>query len=1011
MTDRNAAEEDRIWLEKVVQSLQDAIVGVTLDCVIRSWSAGAERFFGYTAEEIIGRSAAVLRPPGSEDVIAGMSTRIGRGEHLRNRFVWVRKDRTTATLMTDSSPILDDSGVLVGMAMVARDLGEHERADAMFRSLVEAAPDAMVCIDDRGVIAMVNFQAERLFGYARDELIGRAVNMLVADPARDGHSEKRWEYFAQFESGQIGESTEIVARRKDGSDFLAEISMAPVESEQGMLMSATVRDGTVRREAAIVASSSDAIVGRDLDGMITSWNAGATQMYGYSAAEAIGEDMLTVLPPDHLGELLDLTGRVQRGEPVDHYETQRVRKDGVTIEISASMSPIRDDRGAVVGSSTVSRDITQSKRAVQALEALEARHSAILQSALDCIITMDYNGRVVEFNPAAERTFGYARDDVVGRTMAELIIPPSLRDRHAGGLARYLATGTGPILGQRLELMAMRADGSEFPIELAVTKVELPGEPLFTGYLRDLTKQKRLQGKLGESQHLLEAMLDNSPALICLTGTDGRCLFISRSLADTFGLDAEAAKGQAAGDFWSEGADGYRARDREVVEAGAPMQYELVAVTPGGDRTYLAVKFPVFSVAGTIYAICSIATDITDRKAAEAERELLGERRRQSERLESLGQLAGGVAHDFNNLLGAILNYAAFVAEDTVDNPTVSADVEQIRAAAERAARLTRQLLIVGRREAIQTEILEPNAIIADIRDLLSRTIGEHIELIVRTTPELPTIRGDRGQIEQVLLNLAVNARDAMPSGGIIAIATAVADLDDEFVRLHPDAKRGRHVELSVSDTGVGIPPEVVTHIFEPFFTTKPKGHGTGLGLATVYGIVTEAGGTLSVYSEPGTGSTFRVLLPAIEEPAAIASAPIVKDIDGHGETILVVDDDPALLESTARMLRRHGYAVHEAGSGTRALAIASRQDLDLLVTDSVMPHMSGRDLAGRMAELRPHLPVLFMSGYSQGVIGPQGIIDEGAVLVEKPFTAMALLTGVREAMSRGHTLPTLADA
>jgi K+-sensing histidine kinase KdpD len=286
----------------------------------------------------------------------------------------------------------------------------------------------------------------------------------------------------------------------------------------------------------------------------------------------------------------------------------------------------------------------------------------------------------------------------------------------------------------------------------------------------------------------------------------------------------------------------------------------------------------------------------------------------------------------------------------------VHADVEEIRAAAEWGARLTRQLLIVGRREAICPEILDLNAIVADIRDLLSRSIGEHVELAVRSAP-LPMIRADRGQIEQVLLNLAVNARDAMPTGGALTIVTRIADLDDGYIRLHPDANHGRHVELSVSDTGTGMAPGVAAHIFEPFFTTKPKGEGTGLGLATVYGIVTEAGGSISVYSEVGIGTTFRVLLPAAEELAAQANTPVAGYVEGRGETILVVEDEPAMMEVTARILRRHGYSVVEATTGPEAIALATESAVRLLLTDSVMPQMSGRDLAERIRGLRPSCP------------------------------------------------------
>src|SRR6266542_2236183 len=803
ITARRQSEAARSWLAAIVQSSQDAIVGTTLDGGIMNWNAGAERIFGYTADEMVGHDASILRPPGSEGEVARLTARMGRGERVEHRVVRARKGGTAVTLLVTSTPILDASGAVVGMASVARGLDQQERA----------------------------------------------------------------------------------ACRKDGSEYPAEISLSAVRTQDGTLVSATVRDGTERRHAAIVASSSDAIIGRSLDGTITSWNGGAERMYGYTAAEAIGSDLAMMVPPERSGELPGMAKRARRGEPTGQFETQRVRKDGTTIEVSVTISPIRDAAGSVVGTSAVARDITESKRAVEELRAVEARKSAILESALDCLVTMDHQGNIVEFNPAAERVFGYRRDQVLGQPMAELIIPPPLRDAHKAGLKRYLETGEGPVLGQRLELPAVRADGTEFPVELAITRVELPGPPVFTAYLRDLT----------------------------------------------------------------------------------------------------------------------------DRKRIEAERQALGERLRQSERLESLGQLAGGVAHDFNNLLGVILNYAAFVAEETAGNPAINADAEQIRTAAERGARLTRQLLIVGRREAIRPAVLDLNAIITDIHDLLSRSIGEQVELTVSPSSGLPAIRADRGQIDQVLLNLAVNARDAMPAGGTLHIATQVADLDEDYLRLHPDARQGRHVELTVTDTGTGIPPEIADRIFEPFFTTKPQGQGTGLGLATVYGIVTEAGGSLSVHSEPGTGTTFRLLFPAVDQPAAPAATPAAGDDQGHGETILVVEDEAAMMEVTTRILRRHGYTVVEAATGPEAIALAAKPDVRLLLTDSVMPQMSGPELARQIRQLRPELPVLFMSGYDQGMTGTRPALSQGAALVQKPFDARTLLSHVRSVLPRASKDPSPA--
>jgi len=388
---------------------------------------------------------------------------------------------------------------------------------------------------------------------------------------------------------------------------------------------------------------------------------------------------------------------------------------------------------------------------------------------------------------------------------------------------------------------------------------------------------------------------------------------------------------------------------------------------------------------------------IKERLRAQAERERLENRLNQAQRLESLGQLAGGVAHDFNNLLAVILTCASFVAEETADNESVRADVQQIQTAAERATRLTRQLLIFGRRDKAKIEVLDLAAIVTDIHGLLARTIGEDVTLVVRTTDGLPAIRADRGQIEQVLLNLAVNARDAMPDGGTLTIRLGTALLDEDYARLHPQIKPGHYVELSVSDTGTGMPPEIVSRIFEPFFTTKPRHKGTGLGLATVHGIIAGSGGSLSVYTEPGMGTTFRAFFPPAQGQAAPVTEPAgAPATQGRGETVLVVEDEPAVRQTTARILRRNGYTVLEAASGAEALTLAAGHHFDLLLTDMVMPQVSGPELAQRINEMYPGAPVLFMSGYSQDVLGPRGALDEDAPLIQKPFAAQELLKTVR---------------
>ena len=395
--------------------------------------------------------------------------------------------------------------------------------------------------------------------------------------------------------------------------------------------------------------------------------------------------------------------------------------------------------------------------------------------------------------------------------------------------------------------------------------------------------------------------------------------------------------------------------------------------------------------------VATLAEDFNRLLLADAERQSLQDRLHQSQRLESVGQLAGGVAHDYNNLLGVILNYAAFV-EARTDDEQVKADVRQVIEAADRAAELTNQLLIFARRGTVQRRPIVLNDIVADISTMLSRSLGEHINVVVRADPEAPTFLADRGQVEQVLVNLAVNARDAMEGGGTLMIESGAIEVDEQYAQSHPGLEPGRYAILTVSDTGTGMAPEVAAHIFEPFFTTKGPGKGTGLGLSTVYGVATEAGGTVTVYSEPGIGTTFRVYFPSVDAPApadGAATRPVAIP-QGRGETILVVEDQPAMLKLTCRILEAHGYRVLAASGPEDALRLAAERDFDLLLTDLLMPEISGSDLARRIEARRPGRPVLYMSGYGEELLDSQRMIPEGAAFLQKPFTEQTLLEKVQ---------------
>jgi nitrogen-specific signal transduction histidine kinase/CheY-like chemotaxis protein len=402
-----------------------------------------------------------------------------------------------------------------------------------------------------------------------------------------------------------------------------------------------------------------------------------------------------------------------------------------------------------------------------------------------------------------------------------------------------------------------------------------------------------------------------------------------------------------------------------------------------------------------------------ERQGAQRDKAHLEAQLQQAQRLESLGQLAGGVAHDFNNLLAVILNYASFVAEELSDATdsdwsqrceTARSDVGQIQLAAERAATLTHQLLAFARQEVIRPQVLNLNDVVAGVEDMLRRTIGENVQLVTSLADGLWPVLADPGRLEQVLVNLAVNARDAMPGGGTVTIDTGNVTVDANSIAGGSPARQGRNVRLRVSDTGTGMPPEVAEHAFEPFFSTKAKGAGTGLGLATVFGILSQADGHIQIYSEQDKGTTVSITLPVTDEVPAPASNPVPYQRTPTGETVLIVEDEEALREVTKRIFTRNGYNVVTAADGPDALDIARHHDgeIHLLVTDVVMPHMLGKEVADRIKAIKPEIEVLYMSGYARPVLASQGRLDPGVALVEKPFSETDLLRTAGQLLN-GH--------
>jgi len=558
---------------------------------------------------------------------------------------------------------------------------------------------------------------------------------------------------------------------------------------------------------------------------------------------------------------------------------------------------------------------------------------------------------------------------------------------------------------------------------VAAGRYDTPVPALGPAELADLGRstelmRTRLLVVLGDAQRAVDrfrGLFESSPHATLTVAADGSIVLVNSQAERMFGYSSAELTGQpvemllpaAARDIHPHERDGYFAdpRPRSMGEGR-----ELYAVRKDGQEFRVEVTLNSFPAESGV-VVSATVHDITERLAAQAKQEEVGRRMQQSDRLESLGQLVGGVAHDFNNLLSVITGYVGFVAEEVTSLAgedkrmvPVLADIAQVRDAAQRAISLTRQLLIFARSDVVHPQVLDLNGVVGGVEELLRRTLGEHIELIVSPGADVWRVKADPGQLEQILVNLAVNARDAMPGGGKLTIDTGNVDADETYAASRPELKPGRYARLRVSDTGMGMDSKVLARVFEPFYSTKPKGRGTGLGLATVYGIVTQAGGHVQIYSEPGHGTSVSVLLPPTDEAAAAATTLAAAPAPGRGETVLLVEDEESLWELSRRILVRNGYQVCAAASAADAIGHASdlTQPIDLLLTDLVMPDMLGNEVAARVRALRPGLPVLYMSGYAQPILDSQGALDPHVDLLEKPFSEVTMLTRVRQVLGNG---------
>jgi PAS domain S-box-containing protein len=637
-------------------------------------------------------------------------------------------------------------------------------------------------------------------------------------------------------------------------------------------------------------------------------------------------------------------------------------------------------------------------RAERARRESDARSAAYLQAAIDAVIMIGADGTVVEWNPAAEQTFGYARQEALGHELAELIVPPALRASHREALARYAATGEARLLGRRLELTGMRADGSELPVELTLSRAD--GEAfLVCGALRDVSERKRAEEELRRRERDYRLLFESNPNPMWVYDFETLgILAVNTAACARYGYTEDEFRSLSILDI------------RPPEEAQRVREASEQARRRGGFRPHR--RFLHRTKSGELFEV-EIASHATTFEGHEAsvvlaidvsERARLEEQLSRAQKMEAVGRLAGGIAHDFRNILAVVSGYADRVAR-VRDEAELEHAAGELKAAAQRAADLTRQLLAFASGQPTTATALDLNHIVHSLEPLLERMLTERVELVLRLSPQVGAVNADRSRLEQVLMNLVGNARDAIREQGVVTIETAPLTVERGAASTRLELEAGRYVTLSVSDTGEGMDKETRERIFDPFFTTKEE--GTGLGLATVYAVVRQAGGNIWVYSERSQGSVFKIYLPETLEPArplrppsrtdraAVAAAP-----PGHA-TILIVEDDPSLRKLEQLLLGAEGYDILAAGSGTEALdLLAGAENLDLIVSDVVLPGMSGPELADELLRRFPDAAVLFTSGYTENTLGTDRLSGRASFL-EKPFDPEQLTATVAQALSK----------
>jgi PAS domain S-box-containing protein len=897
-------------------------------------------------------------------------------------------------------------------------------SEARYRRLFETAQDGILVLDaPTGLIIDVNPFLIRLLDYPREDFLGKTLwdigPFKQIQESKAAFRELQDKEYLRYENlpletrsgrrvnvefvsnvyGVNGKSViqcnirDITARKQAEESFAAQARELGKQAEELARSRQALEDKTLMLQS-VLDSMSEGLVVADVEGKFILWNPAADKLLGLGAAN-IGTqesnqhyglylpDNLTPFPADKLPLARAIQGEASRAVM---FVRNPARAEGIFVEAYAS--PLKDKHGMVNGGVVAFRDVTESKRA----EATLREYQSVVEGLEEMILVVDRQYRYVIANRAFLNFRGMSVEQVIGQFAAEVVgqdvfaaqVKEKMDECFLGNVVQYEMTYDFPNLGKR-DLSV-----SYFPIEGPA------GVERIACVLRDITERSVSEEALRKSEERFSKAFRNNPLAITIsTEADGRYLDVNDAFLKLLEYQRRDVIGHTAAElrFWGEPLD-HMEMLRQLKEEKQLAKHHARYRTAKGEIREAELWAESIELDGQP-CVLAITCDVTEIRQLEAQF-------RQAQKMEAVGRLAAGIAHDFNNIVSIIMGYSDLSLGLIAPENPVNRYVLEIKKAANRAALLTQQLLAFSRKQVVFPKILDLNDIVNNATNMFLRLVGEDIGIEFRPTTPLGSIQADPGQIEQVLMNLVVNARDAMRTGGKIIIETGEAELDENYVSLHPGSHAGQHIVLVVSDTGCGMDEDIKSQIFEPFFTTKAVGNGTGLGLSTVYGIVKQSDGYILVYSETGKGTTFKIYFPKLREKAqALVLSPEVTEPPRGSETILVVEDDSTLREITVKLLQDGGYRVIEAKDAEDALTImaASQPEIDLLLTDVIMPDKSGPELARQAREGHPELRSMFMSGYTGDLVGLQGVLIDEASFLEKPFTRRSLLVKVYAAL------------